>query len=304
MRGLKKFVFGSVFCFCFFPVTGQNLVSNSGFEDYNQCPTTPYFDYLKDWFIISWTPDFYNMNCGGPTNGTGYQLPHNGQGYIGFHELEKFGTKLTEPLVAGKTYSVSMFISMRDMNHVPGDFINVHFSADSICSEVVLDDFPTVKLVNAMGLINDTMNWVQVSALYVASGFERFIAISMQNESYYYVDDVEISCADPSGCSSLTTDYHEVQIPNVFTPSQDGINDHFKLRWDINPSLIPQQEFKVVIINRWGSIVAEFTDPLFEWDGKWNGMDLPEGVYFCHLNLNRGPCNESISLNGFVHLIR
>lgn len=304
MRSLKKSFFGIGFCLCFFQVFGQNLVANPGFEEYNQCPSLDYFSDIKDWYILSHSPDYFYMTCGGPYNGTGFQLPHNGEGYIGFHQLEKYGVKLTESLVSGKTYSVSMFISMRDMTLTPGDFINVHFSADSICSDIDLEGLPTVQLINPMGLIDDTMNWVPVSGTYTASGYERYIAISMQNEAYYYVDDVDISCTDPNGCETPSQSIREVQIPNIFTPNNDGVNDEFNLVWNVNPALIPNLELNAAILNRWGNVVTEFSDPFFEWDGSSNGKPLPEGVYFCRLELIRGVCNESYILNGFIHLTR
>lgn len=69
----------------------------------------------------------------------------------------------------------------------------------------------------------------------------------------------------------------EYALPNAFSPNGDGINDVFKA--------LPSQfagEIRLTIYNRWGSIVYETNDPLFEWTGKHykTGEDCPTGAYF------------------------
>lgn len=65
-----------------------------------------------------------------------------------------------------------------------------------------------------------------------------------------------------------------INIPNVFTPSQDGINDLYFL--DIENAV----SFEATIVNRWGNVVAKLTQPNEGWDGYINGNIAEDGVYF------------------------
>lgn len=63
-------------------------------------------------------------------------------------------------------------------------------------------------------------------------------------------------------------------IPNVFTPNKDGLNDYFSIDNGYAKSCI--EDFSVVIFNRWGDKVFESEDFSFQWSGD----QLPTGVYF------------------------
>ncbi len=86
---------------------------------------------------------------------------------------------------------------------------------------------------------------------------------------------------DLSGC--YTTDSVVVSsdcymnIPNIFTPNGDGINDYFYPRQLLSKGLT---YCKINIYNRWGELIFESsaTDGR-GWDGRFNGVDQPEGVY-------------------------
>ncbi len=68
-----------------------------------------------------------------------------------------------------------------------------------------------------------------------------------------------------------------VNIPNVFTPNGDGINDYFFPRDFLAKGLT---SFKLDVYNRWGQLI--FTTDKTEgkgWDGMLNGIPQPEGVF-------------------------
>jgi len=91
-------------------------------------------------------------------------------------------------------------------------------------------------------------------------------------------------------------------IPNVFTPNNDGSNDSFFL---INTSGLEHlQEFEIVILNRWGNLIRTFDDPFFTWDGTTEGgRDVSEGTYFYKLTAIAYD-GEEILKHGFVQLVR
>ena len=73
------------------------------------------------------------------------------------------------------------------------------------------------------------------------------------------------------------------ELPNVFTPGNDGMNDFFKP--------FPYQYVESVdikIYNRWGNLVFESKDPDVMWDGKnqKGGKLCSDGVYFYTCTVN------------------
>jgi len=68
-----------------------------------------------------------------------------------------------------------------------------------------------------------------------------------------------------------------IDIPNVFTPNQDGMNDYFLPRQLLSEGIVG---FNMQVFNRWGQLVFK-TDRIDGrgWDGRFNGQDQPSGVY-------------------------
>lgn len=79
-------------------------------------------------------------------------------------------------------------------------------------------------------------------------------------------------------------------LPNVFTPNKDGVNDYFSFNSTYPSSCI--DDFKISIYNRWGEKVYESTDFGF----KWSGENLPTGVYFYVIKLLNKETAGSISI--------
>jgi gliding motility-associated-like protein len=84
------------------------------------------------------------------------------------------------------------------------------------------------------------------------------------------------------GCSA--TDEVEVikdcyvDIPNSFTPNNDGVNDYFLPRQLLSKGAAG---FSMQVFNRWGQLMFETRDNIAGrgWDGKFNGKDQPTGAY-------------------------
>ena len=70
----------------------------------------------------------------------------------------------------------------------------------------------------------------------------------------------------------------ELEIPNVFTPNQDGANDLYTVKGK------GITEYNIVIVNRWGNVVFESDDITNSWDGTSKGTPCVEGVYFYKIN--------------------
>ena len=67
-------------------------------------------------------------------------------------------------------------------------------------------------------------------------------------------------------------------LPNVFSPNGDGVNELFVPRC-YTPASIRSVRFRVY--NRWGRLVFETSaDAAIRWDGRSQGSSLPVGTYF------------------------
>jgi gliding motility-associated-like protein len=87
-------------------------------------------------------------------------------------------------------------------------------------------------------------------------------------------------------------------IPNIFTPNEDGENDLFYFKMKNIASV------GVVIFSQKDGIVCEWNSLDDNWDGKLkNGADAPEGIYFYTIQAN-GADGVSHSEKGTVTLKR
>lgn len=93
------------------------------------------------------------------------------------------------------------------------------------------------------------------------------------------------SCGIASDTISVTvTDCSKkIEIPNVFTPNSDNINDYWVIK---NIELYPRVE--VYVYTRWGNRVFKSRGYEYPWDGTFNGKMLPTGCYYYIIILNNG----------------
>jgi gliding motility-associated-like protein len=102
---------------------------------------------------------------------------------------------------------------------------------------------------------------------------------------------------DDNSCVYEIPPYPTVEAPNVFTPDGDGINDFFELR-TTNATAID-----ISILNRWGNEVYAGSGLNPKWDGKFNGAQMEDGVYFYTYKVS-GASGDTLEGHGFVHLVR
>lgn len=121
------------------------------------------------------------------------------------------------------------------------------------------------------------------------------------------VDSIELNGGGNEGQASAlirTDNCPFYDLPNTFTPNNDGKNDLFK------PCLIYRyiREVDFKVTNRWGQVVFQTRDKAINWDGKdfRTGKDLAEGVYYytCSIYQDCVQCESIKAIKGFIHLIR
>ncbi len=90
------------------------------------------------------------------------------------------------------------------------------------------------------------------------------------------------------------------EIPNVFTPNGDDINDKLVAK---SSGLVDHVDFR--LFNRNGLLLFRTEEPKIEWDGTYKGKIVSPGVYFyqCDVYERRISGLELFHISGFVHVI-
>lgn len=103
-------------------------------------------------------------------------------------------------------------------------------------------------------------------------------------DEYYYpymISTSEAGCVDSFVLAPpIFVEPSQLEIPNVFTPNDDGVNDVFIFK---HQSL---EKCQIVIVDRAGKVVYKIkTEDIYNWEG-WNGnmhdsgREAPEGQYY------------------------
>jgi hypothetical protein len=213
--------------------TAQNLVPNPSFEDTTNChlPEGQYEFMLglaRPWFSANAaTPDVYSGNpvvaCGTNTIQEGLMNAHDGLRYAGAYMYtnsstsggtkEYMAVRLSQDLVAGNVYRLSMYLARSSFSRFSVDTIGAYFSPDSLYEDSYarLQVVPQVRF-GAEGHFT-SMEWIEVMGFYTAEGGERYLYIGSFEEDadmssaydpffggvdlgYYNVDKVELVTID------------------------------------------------------------------------------------------------------------
>ncbi len=204
---------------------------------------------------------------------------------------------------------------------------NISFGSDSVNTIVAYTGIGTYGLVYSETVCNDSDTtyvefnrhpWTQVLDSLLCSGevFDIYALNYPQNSNYTwntgetgdmiqvsesgnYIVTVSNSCGSHSDTASVQFIVCDLDVPNVFTPNGDGVNDFFQL-----VEFQGLENFNIVIFNRWGNKINEFNEPDFKWDGKdASGKVSVEGVYFYRVTTETLNGKE-IEKHGFVQLVR
>ncbi|MBI1836897.1 MAG: gliding motility-associated C-terminal domain-containing protein [Flavobacteriia bacterium] len=138
------------------------------------------------------------------------------------------------------------------------------------------------------------------------SNLDTTIDLSNVNTIYTNLGDynVELIVVDINGCQDtskvliIAIDPVALETANVFTPNNDGVNDVYQF------NMVNIKTISLTIVNRWGGVIKEITDPNIGWDGKNSaGNNASDGVYF-YIFEAKSIQEESFKGHGFIHLVR
>jgi hypothetical protein len=231
--------------------SAQNLVPNGDLEQFAPCPTSnsqidravPWFNaFLSVPYGPGPTPDYFNActtlaGIDVPANNYGVQAPHSDSAYAGLAVYMQFSAdfreymevQLTQPLVAGSCYELSMYVSLAERigNTTASSDIGAYFSATPLI-QTIWDTLPVVPQLNHLGgLVSDTLNWILVSDIYQAQGGEEYLTIGNFHSdavtttlpvdspmtmgtsmtAYYFIDDISLALVESpigGGCGPLS----------------------------------------------------------------------------------------------------
>lgn len=140
---------------------------------------------------------------------------------------------------------------------------------------------------------NPTITWSPALGLSSTSELNPTVTGGITDVTY------TITVVTAEGCSAVSQVTVSVLktpvIPNTFTPNGDGINDIWNIQY-----LSTYTDCTVEIYNRYGNKVYSSIGYAVPWDGRYNGSDLPVGVYYYIINRKH---NQKL-LSGSVTIIR
>ncbi|MBL7718662.1 MAG: gliding motility-associated C-terminal domain-containing protein [Flavipsychrobacter sp.] len=214
-----RLLFTSIFLTFCFTAGAQNLVPDSSFESYTncpafqgqvQCPLTQVFQpTLTDWFsALTTSTDYYNgcttnQYIDVPNSFWGFIPAHSGVGFVGIIAYGNIGTnntpgtnyreyiecELTQPLVAGQTYYLSYWV--RPMFHpmlqpncdfMAMDALAASFTIGPLTSPVSPLTSPHILLQSQPPAFLDNPNaWVRIYGQYTATGGEDHLTLGTFN---------------------------------------------------------------------------------------------------------------------------
>ncbi|MBP7808338.1 MAG: gliding motility-associated C-terminal domain-containing protein [Bacteroidia bacterium] len=107
-------------------------------------------------------------------------------------------------------------------------------------------------------------------------------------------------CTDTAYAFITIEDGFSIEIPNVFTPNDDNVNDVFTIK------STGVKEIQLQVFNRWGQLMYDFTGAKAAWDGiTSNGEKATDGTYFYFvIATGFDSTKEPVKKNGSLGLYR
>jgi len=151
-------------------------------------------------------------------------------------------------------------------------------------------DKDTINIVNesniiltAIGGSGDELIWSTDNCNGDITGYYTPLEIPRPEQTTTYYAYWENQCGN-SSCAEVEVviiyDYI-VDIPNAFSPNDDGLNDEFKV---ITNAIL--DGFQMQIFNRWGQLIFETTDQYKGWNGYYKNNMAEVGSYVWRINYN------------------
>jgi len=229
----RKLIFLICFTFLSFPLLSQNLVPNSGFEQFTGCPTgSGEISLAAPWTSAGAPADLFSSchvnsipagcsNVGVPFNFAGNSAAASGSNYSGFYtkspnanQRNYIKAPLNSPLNPGQLYKVSAAFRRSQNSGIATNRIGICLSTSALSQtgNGVISIPPQFELNN---VLSDTSSWFTFNGFYIASGGEAHITLgnfrndaattsfnfsipvpacpTMAASAFYYTDNISIT---------------------------------------------------------------------------------------------------------------
>lgn len=251
--------------------------------------------------IVTCSPDTLSLNANSPSIGTGVWTTSSSAVIISPTQANTIVTNLQQDtslfvwtLSNGSCSNYSsdtMAIILGGASPIANaDIFNVIPSNTAILIDVIPNDLLTT---NWDIYINTPTNSGQMLNLNNGE-FELNLQGVTTNQSFIY-ELCNPVC--PANCDTALVTLNisstiDCDIPNIFTPNEDGVNDLFEV-----PCLVNGRVAKLLVFNRWGDLVYQSDNYQNQWNGTHQGNVLPDGTYFYILKIGEEePIQGSIEL--------
>lgn len=190
---------------------------------------------------------------------------------------------------------------------------------------------PTISIDADCPVGRIEVSWNDISVIPRSDDVYEYVLFYKPVVSGQYTELIKVKKKDPlffkqddpnsfSGCYSIKAiDIHgneskmspdfcvdncpEFELPNIFSPNNDGANDYFKA---IKVRQI--KEIALSVLDRWGNVIYKTKDPYFNWDGTstMSNAKISEGTFFyvCDVFEPRLKGIVKRTLKGTVQVVR
>ena len=122
----------------------------------------------------------------------------------------------------------------------------------------------------------------------------------------YTISVIRYSNGCPSEPQTTTVNLVEcprelIYIPNSFTPDGD---EHNNVWLPVFTSGYDEYDYNLVIYNRWGEVIFESNKANYGWDGTYNNIMCPTGIYAWKIIYGNKKDDSKKVITGSVNLIR
>lgn len=227
------------------------------FTAVNDCigKPTPFSDYstIPTGSIVSWHWDF------GDGTSEDNQNPVHFYPYSGYYDVT-----ITETSDSGCTIS---YLRTQAVDVFAGP--SAEFSSNA---ELADDNYPFVQFYNQTST-NGQFFWTFGDGDSSVSFAPHHLYDSVG------IYQVQLITIDNKGCVDTTLKQIDIKptstfyVPNSFTPNKDGVNDSFR------PYFTNLTDLDVMIYDRWGTKIYEYTNLDGGWDGSFKGNMAQSEVY-------------------------